>query len=253
MATGRSDKPGDLVRSVSRGLRVLEEVSRDPQPLTVKAIARRAKLNLSTTYHLARTLAYEGYLERLPDGRYALGPAVAERFHELVDSFQQPPEVRAVLRHLSTVTRRTAYLGRFVAGRIRITDLVEGPESPYLEDLEVGLDVAAHATAVGKALLASLSPRRRVAYLTEQGLPRFTSRTITEPERLAADLVKVRAGRPVVEHGQFREGVSCVAALVPRNCANDPWWSIVVSTRSDVVSRHVTSNTLLAAADLQHA
>jgi hypothetical protein len=62
------------------------------------------------------------------------------RFHDLQVSLRQPPEVRAVLRNLAEVTRRTAYLGRFVNGRIVITDLVEGPESPYLEDLEVGLE-----------------------------------------------------------------------------------------------------------------
>ena len=41
-------------------------------------------------------------------------------------------------------------------GRIVITDLFEGPKSPHVEDLMVGFDVAAHATALGKALLSSL-------------------------------------------------------------------------------------------------
>src|SRR5215207_2292631 len=149
-----SPEPSDLVRSVSRAFRVLEEVGGSKAPLTVKAVARRCRLNLSTAYHLVRTLTYEGYLTRGADGRYSLGPSVARRFHDLLGSLDQPPEVHEVLRHLSAMTRRTAYLGRFVSGRIMITDLVEGPESPYLEDLEVGLDVAAHATVIGKALLA---------------------------------------------------------------------------------------------------
>jgi DNA-binding IclR family transcriptional regulator len=243
-------EPSDLVRSVSRALRVLEEVGASRAPLTVKAIARRCRLNLSTAYHLVRTLTYEGYLLRGRDGRYVLGSSVAMRFHDLVGSLRQPPQVHQVLRNLSEVTRRTAYLGRFVAGRIVITDLVEGPESPYLDDLEVGLDVAAHATVIGKVLLAALPRARRAAYLAEQGMRRFTQRTPIDTEQLEAELAGVRAGSPVVEHGQFREGVSCVGALVARDCDTDPWWAVVTSTREDAVPSELTWHTLRAAEDL---
>jgi DNA-binding IclR family transcriptional regulator len=57
----------------------MEEVSRSPRPLPVKVVARRCQLRLSTAYHLVRTLCYEGYLVRLPDGRYVAGSGVAER------------------------------------------------------------------------------------------------------------------------------------------------------------------------------
>ena len=63
-------EPSDLIRSVSRALRIMEEVSRSPRPLPVKVIARRCQLHLSTAYHLVRTLRYEGYLERRPGGGY---------------------------------------------------------------------------------------------------------------------------------------------------------------------------------------
>ncbi|MGH3763108.1 IclR family transcriptional regulator [Actinophytocola sp.] len=244
-------EPSDLVRSVSRAFRILEEVGASPAPLTVKAIARRCRLNLSTTYHLVRTLTYEGYLLRDREGRYVLGSSVARRFHDLQASFDQPPEVHEVLRHLSAITRRTAYLGRFVSGRILITDLVEGPESPYLEDLEVGLNVAAHATVIGKVLLASLPRPRRVAYLAEQGMRRFTARTVVDTDALEAELSGVGEGRPVLEHGQFRDGVSCVGALIGRDSA-DPW-AIVASTRADDVPPAVIWHTMRAAEDLAPA
>jgi len=246
-------EPSDLVRSVSRAFRVLEQVGASPAPLTVKAIARRCRLNLSTAYHLVRTLTYEGYLTRGPDGRYALGTSVAMRFHDLLGSLRQPPEVHQVLRHLSAMTRRTAYLGRFVSGRIMITDLVEGPESPYLEDLEVGLDVAAHATVIGKALLAALPRARRAEYLAEQGMRRFTARTPIDTDALEAELATVRAGRPVLEHGQFRDGVSCVGALIRRDCPDDPWWTVVASTLDDEVPGELAWHTLRAAEDLSLA
>src|ERR1044071_6416066 len=110
----RAPEPSDLVRSVSRAFRILEEVGASSAPLTVKAIARRCGLNLSTAYHLVRTLAYEDYLVRNADGGYVLGVEVARRFRDLLVSFDQLPQVREVLRHLSSLTRRTVYLGQFV-------------------------------------------------------------------------------------------------------------------------------------------
>lgn len=243
------DQPSDLVRSVSRAFRILEEVGASPTPLTVKAIARRCQLNLSTTYHLVRTLGYEGYLVRGPDGRYMLGSSVARRFHDLQASFDQPAEVHEVLRHLSAMTRRTAYLGRFVSGRILITDLVEGPESPYLEDLEIGLGVAAHATVIGKVLLAELPKARRAEYLADQGMRPFTARTLTCADELEIELTTLQAGRPVLESGQFRDGVSCVGAVVRRGAAEEAW-AVVASTRADEVPDQVVWHTLRAAEDL---
>ncbi|WP_162450016.1 IclR family transcriptional regulator domain-containing protein [Phytoactinopolyspora mesophila] len=251
MAGERSEQPSDLIRSVSRALRLLEVVGASPAPLTVKAIARRSSLNLSTAYHLVRTLTYEGYLERLPDGRYFLGHAVAHRFHDLCGSLGHRPGAHSVLIHLSATTGHSAYLGRLVSGQVVIVDLVEGPNSPYLEDLEVGLSAAAHATAVGKALLMSLPRRTRLRYLTENGMPPFTSRTPTEPDQLERELAGVRAGEPVEEHGQFRDDVACVAALVPTQAhAEDAPWAVVVSTRGETIPAEVPRQAALAAADL---
>ena len=80
---GNDTEPGDLIRSVSRALRIMEEVSRSPRPLPVKVIARRCQLHLSTAYHLVRTLCYEGYLVRAAGrrlrGRFRRGRALPRR------------------------------------------------------------------------------------------------------------------------------------------------------------------------------
>jgi len=90
--------PADLIQSVSRALRILEEVARSPRPLPVKVIARRCRLNVSTAYHLTRTLCYEGYLVRQADGGYTIGSQVAARFHEVTGSLRRPPRARRACR-----------------------------------------------------------------------------------------------------------------------------------------------------------
>jgi DNA-binding IclR family transcriptional regulator len=209
-----SGRPTDLIQSVSRALRILEEVGDSSEGLNAKQIAQRCDLALPTTYHLVRTLAYEGYLIRRSNGQYALGMEIASRFRDLVASMHRPPQIHDVLRHVAETTGHTAYFAQLVDGRVVLTDLVEGPHSPHLEDLVVGFDEGAHATALGKALLSTIPLNQRKALLEEQGLRPFTSNTITDEGRLHHEIaVSARSG-VFTEQEQYRPEVCCAAVLI---------------------------------------
>jgi DNA-binding IclR family transcriptional regulator len=242
-------RPDDFVQSVGRAVRVLETVGREPG-LPVKAIARRCGLNVSTSYHLVRTLAYEGYLVRLPDGTYVIGESVARRFRDLVTSLQRPPDAAVVLRQLSERVGLSSYLGLLQDERVTVVEVSEATGSPYLEDFEVGLDVSAHATALGKALLVAMTPRQRHRFLETHELRPFTTRTLTDVEELEAELGSIPARALVSEHGEFRDGVSCTAALVPRPSSADPAWAVVVAVADEEVPGRIASEVALAATDL---
>jgi len=242
-------EPTDLIQSVSRALRVLEQVTQADHPLPVKVIARRCGLNLSTTYHLVRTLCYEGYLDRQSDGTYAVGAQVASRFHELVGSFRRPPSTTAVLAHLAATSRRTAYLARIANDRMVIAEVVEGPYSPWLEDLQVGLDAAAHATALGKSLLTTLPRPTRRRLLAEQGLPSFTRRTRTDADAVETEVRQWRPGDVVVERGEFRDEVACASIVTPA-AAPIGWWAVGVSNRGLELPEPLLAQLRRAASDL---
>jgi DNA-binding IclR family transcriptional regulator len=206
-------EPSDLIRSVSRALRVLESVGASPRGLTVKQIARRCELTVATTYHLVRTLAYEGYVTRREDGTYTVGMEVSDRFRELVVAFRGPATVGEVLRRAALDSGYTHYLARFVSGRAVLTAVAEGPRSPFLEDLVPGFDDAAHATALGKSLLATLTAEQRARYLKDYGMRAYTPQTITTPEALEADLAAGERRQMQIEINQYRQGVACAAVL----------------------------------------
>lgn len=207
-------EPSDLIRSVSRALRVLEAVGQTPRGLTVKQIARRCDLTVATTYHLVRTLAYEGYVIRREDGTYVVGVEIADRFREFVAAFRGPDGVFDVLRRAAAQTGYSHFLGRFVSGKVTITAVAEGSRSPYVEDLLPGFDDGAHATALGKALLATLSVDQRTRYLKDCGMRAFTTSTLTTVEALEADLVGADRRGVHTELGQYRSGVGCAALVI---------------------------------------
>jgi DNA-binding IclR family transcriptional regulator len=205
------DEPSDLIRSVSRALRVLEAVGATPRGLTVKQIARRCELTVATTYHLVRTLAYEGYVARREDGTYVVGLEIADRFGELALALRGPASVGEVLRKAAQETGYSHYAGRFVGNRVVLTVVAEGPRSPYLEDLIPGFDEGAHATALGKALLATLSPDQRQRYLRDWGMRPYTSQTLVEGPALEADLAAGERRAMQWELGQYRANLACAA------------------------------------------
>ncbi|MGA8117858.1 MAG: IclR family transcriptional regulator C-terminal domain-containing protein [Actinocatenispora sp.] len=206
---------------MSRALRILEAVGRSQRGLTVKQIARRCGLGLSTTYHLVRTLAYEGYLLRCSDGTYLPGLEVADRFREFTAAMRPPDDTASGLRRAVRATGYSHFLAQFVNGHVAITDVVEGSRSPHLEDLVVGFDEAAHATAIGKALLSTLEPGRRQSYLSMVGMRPYTRATIVDREQLEHDLAGLRRRGTYVEMGQFRENVACAAAVIPPRTTED--------------------------------
>ena len=243
----QGEEPGDLIRSVSRALRIVEEVSSSPRPLPVKVIARRCELHLSTAYHLVRTLCYEGYLVRVADGGYVAGSELAERFHDLMGALRRPAKARAVLRHLADATGHSAYLACISEGRLVIVDMAEGGRSPWLEDLQPGLETAAHATAVGKALLTTLPCRARSSLLLEHGMRPFTPNTVTEPGDIEAELAPLHPGDLVMEHGQYRDEVCCAGVAFH---GAGSWWALGSSARGLSLPEPLLAELQMAAADL---
>lgn len=195
-----------LINSVVRALSLLDAVAASAAPLTAKQLARHVRLPLSTAYHLLRTLAHEGYLLRTRQG-YVLG----ERVDALADAGRSGLDtrrVREVLTDLHAAAGAPAYLAALRGEEIWIIDIVDSPDHPRV-DLWVGLHEAAHATALGKAILRAMEPGQRSDYLANQSLADLTPRTITAPSRLLADLAHAEF---TVDHQEYAVGTSCLAA-----------------------------------------
>jgi DNA-binding IclR family transcriptional regulator len=209
-----SDEPTKMIQSVRRALRIMELVGKHRKGVTAQRIAYECGLNRATVYNLLRTLVYEGYLRRDVEGRYSLGLEVSDRYSDLTRAVAGPQSCGEFMRRMSSETGYSAFVGRFVEDRVAVTGVFEGARSPRVEDLIVGFDDGAHATALGKALLGTLPSSERRRYLREAGMRRFTRRTLTEPDELEHDLMVHAEGGLYAELGQFQDGVGCAAVVV---------------------------------------
>lgn len=204
-----ADQP-TLITSVVRALTLLEAVSQQRRPVTAKRLARLSGIPLPTTYHLLRTLVHQGYLLRTQEG-YVVGDQPS-RLARARDEAATSQRVNTLLRTLHDELSAAAYLAVLVDGEVELVDIVDSPTAPRA-DLWVGLHEAAHATALGKAIIGALPDDGRHDYLLRHPLADLTRHTHTSVRSLLAELDE----RPgiVVDAQEYELGTTCVAVPIP--------------------------------------
>ena len=71
-----------------------------------------------------------------------------------------------------------------------------------------------HATGSGKLALAYLPEKELENFLSQARLARFTSATLTSPEKLLAELERIRQQGYALDDEEHGEGVRCIAAPI---------------------------------------
>ncbi len=201
------DRP-TLIQSVQRALRIIEVIAEHAGRARAKEIARATGLPLATTYHLLRTCAHEGWLQRLDDGSYVLGHRI-DAVRAGGTAARGVAHARPALEWLRDAVGGAVYLAGYVDGEILVAEIVDGPRTPRI-DLWVGIHDAAHATALGKCILGQLPDGDREDYLSRHPLHDLTPRTVVDRRRLALP----GPGEVALDDGEYAVGVCCLAAAV---------------------------------------
>lgn len=199
-----------LIGSVQRALLLVDIVANTARPLPAKALAAATGLTVGTTYNLVRTLVHEGYLAAEPDGL-----VLGRRFPSFQDEIDARgvflARVRSALRDVTDEVGATAYLSRYADGEVHLVDIVDATHNPRVE-LWVGLHSSAHATALGKQILADLTPEDRMDYLSRHRLEELTPRTISDRRTLLTQLEHSPGW--AVDMEEYAIGSTCVAVPV---------------------------------------
>lgn len=199
-----------LIGSVLRALSLVDIVADAARPVPAKKLAATAGLTLGTTYNLVRTLLHEEYLVQQPDG-LVLGPRFPGFTAEKTSRGLFVARVRSALNEVTEDLGVTAYLSRFSDGEVNLVDIVDARQSPRVE-LWVGLQDSAHATALGKQILAELPKDGRLEYLSRHPLGELTPYTISNARTLLTQLE--HPGGWMVDREEYAIGHTCVAVPV---------------------------------------
>ncbi|HKK29730.1 MAG TPA: IclR family transcriptional regulator C-terminal domain-containing protein [Alphaproteobacteria bacterium] len=202
------------VQSLVRALRLLQEVADAGDGITLTEVANRVGLPVSSAHRLLSTLQQEGFV-RFDAERtlwfvgvkaFAVGNAFL-RARDLVQVAR--PYMRGLMEQCDeTVNLAVEDGGQIIyLAQIECRQMMRALASP-------GARVPMHSSAVGKVLLAYMSPAVRNSALDRLRLERFTANTITGRERLEKGLGEIRVQGYAFDDEEHAVGLRCVAAPI---------------------------------------
>jgi DNA-binding IclR family transcriptional regulator len=170
--------------------------------LTITEVAQAADLSLSTTHRLVHELAAWGILHRGGHARYEMV--------QPPDSYarrDRPVGLRTVaastIEDLSAATTSDVRLGVIAGHQVLYVEKAYGGRP--LSEFSAAATLPAHATAVGKALLA-FSPPETVDHVIRHGLRSYTASTVATAARLRHALKVTRLRGIAVARGELLPG-----------------------------------------------
>src|SRR3984957_5515292 len=215
-ASPRSDddspRNSDFVQSLDRGLAVIRAFGPDREKLSLSEVARATGLTRAATRRFLLTLVKLGYVRN--DGReFSLRPRVLELGYAYLSGLALPEVAAPHLEELVARLHESSSIS--VLDGLQIVYVARVPTKRIMTvAISVGTRFPAHATSMGRVLLAGMSEPELDRYLAAADFEAFTARTVTDPERLREIVREVaRLGYAIVDQ-ELEEGLRAIAAPI---------------------------------------
>ena len=217
-----------MIQSIDRAARVLFTLQ-GAHHMGITELAESLELAPSTVHGIVKSLASHGFVAKEPDGsRYVLGPALLKLSNVYLDSL----DVRArAMRWTQELARRTGFAVRLGVPLFNeIIVIHHNGRTDGTEQMpETGISIPAHASALGKVLLAYHRDTAEEVLLLP--LTVLTGDTQTDPDALRAEMDEIVRIGFATECDEAVLGESSAAApIVDRDGAVIAAVAVVVPT-----------------------
>jgi IclR family acetate operon transcriptional repressor len=211
------DSAESPVASIDRALRILAIIGGASRGLSLDELAAELDIPKSSLHRILAALKFRRFVAQ-PEtgGAYFLGTellATAFRFHDMLDVRAL---VHPLLLRLTAELNETTHMGVLDGAEIVYQDKIEAGHTIKLSSV-IGGRNPAHATGVGKALLAWTYPTDEAikAWAAQwEPLPRPTKRTVKSAAQLAEELAAVRQRGYAIDIEENEVDVRCAAVPI---------------------------------------
>jgi len=207
-------RPDYTMRPVVRAVAVLRHIAAGNRCRNSSQTAKAIGINRTTLIRILATLEQEGIIEALPDqGGYRLGTGLIALAADALSERGVVEVARPVLKRLVEELNLSAHLG-IREGREIVYLARETPVSHLASTVRVGTRLPAHATTIGRVLLAELSDAALAELYCESPLDAYTEKTRTTLPALRAQLEADRARGVAWSVANFEPEIGSAAAAV---------------------------------------
>ena len=207
-------QPRGGVQSLARAFSIMEEIARNRDGIALAELSKRVGLHNSTTFHLVKTLVSLGYVRQMKDSkRYRIGRLLFALAASALDEVEMVNLATPILEDLSRETGESAHFSVRLGDAVVVLARTGGKGAFQLID-RAGAVRPAHCTALGKIMLAALTPDQFEQFVARADLKAYTTKSITTPEHLRREIAEVRRTGLAIDDGEFDAELRCVAVPV---------------------------------------
>jgi IclR family transcriptional regulator, pca regulon regulatory protein len=179
-----SDNNQYYVEALGRGLAILGCFVDGPSHLSLAELCERVNLNRGTTFRLLRTLEHAGYVSQDPrTKKYRLTVKVLDLQRAAIRGLDVTTHALPVMERINEEFEESVSVAILEGTYIRYIARVPSRRIMSI-NLDVGSQLPAHATSLGKVLLSGLPEGEIQRIYDGVELERFTERTITDLKSL---------------------------------------------------------------------
>jgi IclR family pca regulon transcriptional regulator len=211
-ASVEEERPREFIQSLERGLAIIRTFGPDAPEQTVSEVASKTGLTRATARRFLITLVRLGYIET--DGRmFRLTPRVLDLGYSFLSGLGLPdvalPHLERLVAEVDESSEASVLDGEDIRYIVRV------PSTTIMTlAINVGGRMPAHATSMGKVLLAGLPDAELQQYLRTAKLDRHLARTITVPGVLRDELMHVREQGYAIVDQELEVGLIAIAVPV---------------------------------------
>ncbi|MGC1304839.1 MAG: IclR family transcriptional regulator C-terminal domain-containing protein [Caulobacteraceae bacterium] len=225
---------GTFITALARGLSVMRAFTSQSQHLTLADVARIVNLPRASVRRCLLTLQALGYVESR-DRYFSLSPRVLTIAQAYLTSSVLPRVSQSFLERLSEQIGESCSIS-ILNGQDVIYVARSARKRMASLHREVGTQLPAHCTSMGRVLLAALPEAELQAFLEQVTLTRYTPSTVTSPSKLAAVIKRVAKDGFCVVDEELEVNLRAIAVPV-RNASGAVVGAINVSTQAARTSR----------------
>lgn len=207
------DNPADLVPAVEKAVHILELLESTDNGLNLTDISDALNISKSTSFRILNTLKYFGYVEQeFERGVYTLGHRLLSLANAVKDKLNLAKVALPFMEQLTKITGETTKLGVLRNGEAIVIARVKSSREMSITT-DVGRRFPIHAGGASKMLFAHL-PEEEIERIISKGLKRYTSTTITDPEKLRSELKTILRQGFAEDNGECIEGIKAIACPI---------------------------------------
>lgn len=225
-------------QSLERGLAILGCFTPSRPVLGIADIADELGMSRSTTHRYVITLVALGYLEQGASRKYRLGLRVTDLGMSALNSTGLGEHARPYLEELRQRTSYTTCISVLDGHEILCVDRARSFRRGLTEaerTLEPGSRLPAHATSIGKLLLAYLPDNEQRDALSQLKATKVGPNTITGKRTLRDELEQIKEAGFAVNDEELSPELLCVAAPV-RNASREVVAGVNIAASSSMIS-----------------